>query len=129
MTNQISINGIFVESVKSLQGNLVDRIFYKMWLIIWFKINVQGVPDKVIHCICQKIEPLWLLFQLSFVRMETTYYKDKPQKIVWWNSIFKCSEFSQTSVTDVYRGTQVLLRHFVLNFDVEIFGLVLGKFF
>jgi hypothetical protein len=56
----------------------------------WRK-KLQGVPDKVIHYICQKIEPLWPLFQISFVRMETTYYKDKPQEIVWWNSIFKCS--------------------------------------
>jgi hypothetical protein len=29
------------------------------------------------------MEPLWPQFQISFVRMETTYYKDKPQKIVW----------------------------------------------
>jgi hypothetical protein len=44
--------------------------------------RLQGVPDKVIHYICKKLEPLWPLFQISFMRMETTYYKDKPQKIV-----------------------------------------------
>jgi hypothetical protein len=45
--------------------------------------NIKGVPDKVIHYICQNMEPLWPQFQISFVRMETTYYKDKPQKLVW----------------------------------------------
>jgi hypothetical protein len=47
------------------------------------EIILQGAPEQVIHCIRQKIELLLLLSQNSFVGFETTYYKDKPQKIFW----------------------------------------------
>jgi hypothetical protein len=44
---------------------------------------LQGAPEQVIHCISPKIELLLLLSRKSFVELETTYYKDKPQEIVW----------------------------------------------
>ncbi len=69
-------------------GKLREIVNMKnMQFIVGLKLNkkmyrfpLQGVPHKVIHYICQKIEPL---FQISIVRMETTYNKDKPQKIIW----------------------------------------------
>jgi hypothetical protein len=36
-----------------------------------------------VHYVHSKIEPLLLLFQISFVGFETTYYNDNLQKIVW----------------------------------------------
>jgi hypothetical protein len=34
---------------------------------------MQGAPEQVIHCIRPKIDLLLLLFQISFVRMESIY--------------------------------------------------------
>jgi hypothetical protein len=48
-----------------------------------FQSKLQGAPEQVIHCIRPKIELLLLLSQNSFVGLETTYYKDKLQKIFW----------------------------------------------
>ncbi len=80
-------NFILLGSMKSV------TVFIEIEKLKIFFMNffLQGAPLRVIHYIHRNIEQLLLLFQISFVGFETTYYKDKPQEIVWWKSIFKCS--------------------------------------